>query len=280
MLAQYKQLIRKAFKGQYAIGAFNTSDLEITQAIVEAGEGLRAPVIVNTSEKAIDYAGHKTLSQIILLIGEQAAIPVVLNLDHGRSMSLVKSSLALGYTGVMFDGSRWPFSRNVLMTKKAVQLAHRKGVPCEGELGSIAGKEDYVRGKGALTDPSLAKEFVRKTRVDLLAVAVGTAHGSLPGEHIDIPRLREIHLAIPTTPLVLHGASGTPANQIRQAIKFGVVKVNIDTDLRLAFSSALYKTLRDKTLYDPRQILTPSRIAVKKAVTKKIRLFGSSRKAS
>lgn len=281
MLTTYRKLMERAYREHWAIGAFNTSNLELTQAIVEAAEELKAPVLVNTSEKAIDYAGLEAIAAIVRSLAQRTKAPVVLNLDHGRSYERAKACLGAGYTGIMIDGSKLSYPDNVELTRKVVLLCRRKRVGVEGELGSVGGREDYVAGHVVMTDPAQAADFIRKTGVDLLAVAIGNAHGiPVPDERLDFERLKAIREHSEGTPLVLHGASSTPDRDIRHAIELGVVKINIDTDLRVAFTKALRRKLgADEAMYDPRDLLTEARKAVKEVVKEKIVLFGSAGKA-
>lgn len=281
MLVNSKLILKKAQKGGYAIGQFNTSNLEITQAIIKAAEKMKAPVFVATSEKAIDYAGLDELAGLIKSMAQKVKVPIILHLDHGTSLDIVKKCIQVGYTSVMLDASKRSFNENIRLTKKVVQLAKAKNVSIESELGALAGKEDYIKSlKSIMTDPNQAVEFVKKTGIDSLAVSIGNIHGiPLPYEKLDFIRLKAIQHKV-KIPLVLHGASSTAPAKIKKAIKFGICKINIDTDLRLAFAHSLRKTLaKDKNLFDPRTILASSREAIKKVVKAKIRLFGSRNKA-
>jgi len=282
MLTNYKTWIKQAYKQHFAIGAFNTNNLEMTQAIIEAAEEMRSPVIVQTSEKALDYAGIDEISQIAISLASKARVPIILNLDHGRKLSILKDCLQHGFTAVMYDGSHFPYKRNVKITKKVVQLAKKYKASVEGELGALAGIEDYIKSKKVImTGPIEAKRFIKETGVDILAVSIGNAHGiPTPHEKFDLKRLKEIYLSTKGTPLVLHGASSTAPNKIRSAIKSGISKINIDTDLRLAFTKTLRKTLAgNKKVYDPRAVLTPSKEAMKRVIKQKIKVFGSINKA-
>lgn len=281
MLVNSKQILRKAQKERYAIGQFNTSNLEMTQAIIEAAEKMKAPVIVATSEKALDYAGFEELVSLIKLMATKSRMPIILHLDHGASLDIVKKCIKAGFTSVMMDASKKPFAENIRLTKKVVQLARAKNVSVESELGALAGREDYVVSlKSVMTDPDKAREFVHKTGVDSLAVSIGNIHGiPLSYERLDFTRLNEIRKNV-KIPLVMHGASSTAPAKIKKAIKLGICKINIDTDLRLAFIKTLRKTLaKDKKVYDPRAVLAPSREALKRVVIEKIKLFGSKNKA-
>ncbi|MFA6909175.1 MAG: class II fructose-bisphosphate aldolase [Patescibacteria group bacterium] len=274
--------MRRAYKGGWAIGAFNTSNLETSQAIIEAAEELRAPVIIQTTEKAIGYAGVDVLSGMVKTLAARAHVPVILNLDHGRSLQIAQIAARHGYTALMIDGSKLPFKKNLSITRAVVKVARAYGIGAEGELGTIGGVEDFIHHKSILmTEPEDAQLFVRQTGVDILAVAFGSSHGlPVKGEHLDFTRLAQIRKAIPGVPLVFHGASSTRKDFIKKAIRLGVCKINIDTDIREAFSTALRKKLASDTkVYDTRDILSYAREAVKNVVKEKIRMFGSAHKA-
>jgi fructose-bisphosphate aldolase class II len=306
MIVTSKKVLEKANKGYYAVGAFNTSNLEMTKAIVDAATELRSPVIVQTSSKAINYAGIKELSNIIRVIGKNAKVPVILHLDHGPDINLVKQCLKNNWTSIMIDGSQYDFKKNVAITKKAVQLSHKKRVPVEAEIGKLQGVEGWVSvsEKDAIfTDPREAKLFVKQTRCDSLAIAIGTSHGAYKfkgSSNLDFGRLKEIKEEM-DIPIVLHGASSVPkdivnmANKygaklkdakgvsnahLRKAVKLGINKINTDTDLRIAFDAAIRKELKENPeVFDPRKILAPAIDAIKKIVYQKIKLFGSEGKA-
>jgi len=265
MLVNLNDILPKARKKGYAVGAFNTSNLEITQAILQAAEDLKSPVIVATSEKAIRYAGIENISAMIIGMAKRTQIPVVLHLDHGNSYELCRECVKHGYTSVMIDASHLPFKENVKLTRKVVRYARKRRASVEAEIGRLAGIEDDLKVKGSdaiYTDPDEAKRFALDTGCDALAVAIGTSHGAYkfkgtPKLRIDI--LQEIaHLV--KTPLVLHGASGVkagwinrvnkyggalahtrgvPDHLIKQAVKNGVSKINIDTDLRITFTAGV-----------------------------------------
>lgn len=304
MLANGKPVLAAARKGGYAIGAFNFSNLEQLQAIVEAAEAERSPVFVSTSEGAIQYATMPQLVAMAHTAAKAARVPVVLHLDHGKDPDVVKLAIKSGYTSVMFDGSSRPYGQNLTLTKQLAQLAHRKKVPLEAELGVLRGIEDTVSAsENVLTDPAQVKEFVRATGCDSIAVAIGTSHGvhKFRGlAHLDFQRLREIASAV-SIPIVLHGASGVLPNLVAEAeaygaelgeahgvddqsilnaIKLGVAKVNIDSDLRLAFIDAVRKVIKDSPeTFDPRHILGPAKELMTQVVRQKMRLFGSSGRA-
>ncbi len=304
MLSTGVAVLGKAEKGNYAVGAFNVSNMEILQAVIRAAEAQRSPVIVQTSEGAIDYAGLEQLYTMMLFAAEAASVPVVIHLDHGRDMDVIKQCIKVGYTSIMFDGSHLPFEENVRATRQVVRLAHRRGASVEAELGTIGGAEDKVEAREiVLTDPAVAASFVKRTGCDSLAVAIGTSHGAYKfagAGKLDLARLRLLKRTL-RIPLVLHGASGVPQelvqkiaqyggvlgnpegvpdDQIGQAVRLGINKVNTDTDLRLAFTEALRETIMTKTNeFDPRKMLGPARDAMQKVVERRMQLFGSSGKA-
>ncbi|MBI4148783.1 class II fructose-1,6-bisphosphate aldolase [Candidatus Woesearchaeota archaeon] len=304
MLATLTQVLSKANRQKYAVGAFNTNNMEIVQAIVRAAEKVRSPVIVQTTEGAIEYAGLDTLKCLVLSAAEQSRVPVVLHLDHGKDLTLIRQCMNRGYTSVMIDGSHFPFDKNVKVTRKVVRWARAKGVSVEGELGTIGGAEDLVSSRRILyTEPKTAVDFVDKTGVDALAIAIGTSHGAYKFQGkatLDIKRLADIKRRL-KMPLVLHGASGVPESvvakaekygaklgkpegvpdtQIRLAVKNGINKINTDTDLRLAFDAALREVIATKPdVFDPRKILGPARDCMQQVVEHRIRVFGSANKA-
>lgn len=280
MLVSLTKVLKVAQHQKFAVGAFNAANLEMVQAIISAAEAMHAPVIVQTSEKAIAYAGMKELAAIIMTRAKESPVPVVFHLDHGRTHEVIYDALEAGYTSIMFDGSHLPYEDNVRWTKEMVTRAHKKGISVEAELGKVGGVEDDVSAEEGLTDPGLAAEFVRRTRCDALAIGIGNNHGKpKPGERLHLDCLEHIQRAV-SVPLVLHGASGTPENKIKQAITLGITKINIDTDLRVAFAEAERAFLKkDKDAYDPREILAPGTEAMHEVVKHKIALFGSAMKA-
>lgn len=286
MLTKPHDLFGEALKGDYAVGAFNTSNLEVTQAIVAAAESQGAPVVVQTSEGAIEYAGAKVLANMVKTIAEESMVPVVLHLDHGKSLEVIKQCLELGYGSVMIDASTKDFEENLAVTAEVVRYAHERGVWVEAELGAILGSEGLKKLGGGrtpdemLTNPGQVKEFVQETGVDCLAVSVGTVHGAFTGrEYIRFELLKAIEKEVPHLPLVIHGASGVPAEQIEKVVKGNVCKVNIDTELRLAFAAAVKPYFnRSHEKVDTREMLLPAREAVREVVESKIKMFGSSGK--
>ncbi len=287
MLVHIKDIVAKAKEGNYGIGAFNVANLETTLGVTRAAVKVKAPIIIQVSEKTISYAGLKPITHIVQTIAknEAAGIPVALHLDHGHSFQSVSECINAGFSSIHIDASELPFDENVKITKESVDYAHKHGVWAQGELGKILGKEGLINGdfeklEEFLTDPKQAVEFVKKTGVDTLAISVGTYHGRFKGkEKIYFDRLDEIRKAI-SVPLVLHGASGIPDDELTKAIEHGIQIVNIDTSLRVAFTEKLKETVNKETDYvDPRKILEPSIEAVSEVVTRKIKHLGSNNKA-
>lgn len=278
-----KELVDKAQKGRYAIGAFNCNNMEIVQAIVAAAEAENAPVIIQASQGAIKYAGINYIAGLTQIAAQGAKVPIALHLDHGTSYEQCFQCVENGFSSVMIDGSKHPLADNIALTQRVIAVARPKGVSVEGELGKIGGTEDdiTVSEKEALfTDPLDAERFCRETSVDALAIAIGTAHGQYKGiPQLDFDRLREITKRV-STPIVLHGSSGVPEEAIREAISLGVAKVNIDTNIREAFVAAARKVLEENPAeIDPRKMLGPAREAAIEVIREKIRIFGSSGKA-
>ncbi|MCT4607461.1 MAG: class II fructose-1,6-bisphosphate aldolase [Marinisporobacter sp.] len=301
------QMFKNAREGQYAVGAFNVNNMEIIQGIVEAAKIEKSPLILQVSAGARKYANSIYLKKLVEAAMEDSGLDIVLHLDHGESFEICKACIDDGFSSVMIDGSKYPFEENIALTKKVVEYAHAKGVVVEAELGKLAGIEDAVNvsAKDAtFTDPDEAVEFVERTGVDSLAIAIGTSHGAykFKGEpKLDFERLETITKLLPNTPLVLHGAStvlpefvkhcneyggeipgaqGVPEDMIRKASKLGVCKVNIDTDLRLAMTAAVRKFLvENPSVFDPRKYLGPAREGIQKMVQHKMRnVLGSSNK--
>jgi len=300
-----RDLLVPATQKAYAVGAFNVNNLEVVLAVAEAAVEEKSPAIVAVTPSAIKYGGLVYLSKIVRTAAESASVPMSLHLDHGEDFETASKCVSAGFTSVMIDGSHLTFEQNIELTKKVVDVAHPKSVSVEAELGRLAGVEEKtVEEKEAiLTDPNVAKEFVERTGVDALAVAVGTSHGAYKFKtepKLDFERLKLIRGKI-DIPLVLHGASSVPAwiiekatkygaqlggakgipeEHIKKAISLGIAKINIDTDLRLAFTAAVREVLANSPKeFDPRKILGPAKEAMKEVVKGKMRLFGSSGKA-
>jgi len=306
VLVTNKELLRAARQGKYAVGAFNINNMEFLQAITGAAEELASPAIIALSEGAIKYAGFRNIVEMVTLAAKERTVPISLHLDHGKDMDLIAKCIEGGFTSVMIDGSALPFEENVAVTAAVVEKARPKGVSVEGELGKLAGIEDNVsvaERDAILTDPAQAAEFVKRTGVDALAIAVGTSHGAykFKGDaRLALDRISDIASRVPTL-LVLHGASGVkqenvdianrygaaikgakgvPDDAIVEAIRRGISKVNIDTDMRIAFTAYVRKALAEKPEeIDPRKVLGPGRDAIAAVVREKMKLFGSAGKA-
>ncbi|WP_366923679.1 class II fructose-1,6-bisphosphate aldolase [Metallumcola ferriviriculae] len=282
-LVTMTELLQEAEKGKYAVGAFNCNNMEIVQAIVAAAEEESAPVIIQASQGAIKYAGLEYIVGLVRVAAAGSKVPIALHIDHGTSFEQVMRCIREGFTSVMIDGSKLPLEENIALTNRVLDVARAVGVSVEAELGKIGGTEDDVsvsEREASLTDPEEAKIFVEKTGVDALAIAIGTAHGQYKGEpKLDFDRLEKVRQLV-DVPIVLHGSSGVPSEAIAKAIKIGVSKVNIDTNLREAFVNRTREVLAaNPNEIDPRKILGPAREAMKEVIKEKIRLFGSSQKA-
>lgn len=307
-LVTSKEMFKKAYEGGYAIGAFNVNNMEIIQGITEAAKEVNAPLILQVSAGARKYANHTYLMKLIEAAILETGLPICVHLDHGDTFELCKSCIDGGFTSVMIDGSHHPFEENIKLTKQVVDYAHEKGVVVEGELGRLAGIEDAVNVSekdAAFTDPDQVEEFVKRTGVDSLAIAIGTSHGAykFKGEaklRFDI--LEEIQRRLPGFPIVLHGASsvipefvdkinkyggnmpgakGVPEDMLRKAASMAVCKINIDSDLRLAMTATIREYFaQNPSHFDPRQYLGPARQAIKELVKQKIvNVLGCDNKA-
>ncbi len=298
-LVTSSQMFKKAYEGQYAVGAFNVNNMEIIQGIVDAAKDEKAPLILQVSAGARKYAKHVYLVKLVEAALEDSDLPICLHLDHGEDFEICKACVDGGFTSVMIDGSKHPFEENIALTKKVVEYAHAHGVVVEAELGRLAGVEDAIKvdtRDASYTDPDQAVEFVERTGVDSLAIAIGTSHGAYKFKdtpQLDFARLEKISNMLPGFPLVLHGAStvlpqfvkecndyggtilnaqGVPEEMLLKAGKLGVCKINIDTDLRLAMTASIRKHLAERPSdFDPRQYLGPAREAIKAMVTHKVK---------
>ena len=295
-----KEMFRKAYDGGYAIGAFNVNNMEIVQGITEAAAELRAPLILQVSKGARAYANHTYLMKLVEAAVIETGLPICLHLDHGDSFELCKSCIDGGFTSVMIDASSKPFEENIAITKQVVEYAHDHGVVVEAELGTLAGIEDEVKveeGHASYTRPEEVQEFVERTGCDSLAIAIGTSHGAYKFKPGTKPQLRfdvleAVEKNLPGFPIVLHGSSsipqnfvdeinkyggnmpgaiGVPEDQLRQAARSAVCKINIDSDLRLAMTATIRKYFAEHPAdFDPRQYLKPARAAIKEMVKHKI----------
>ncbi|MGI6284234.1 class II fructose-1,6-bisphosphate aldolase [Neomoorella humiferrea] len=279
-LVTLAEVLQEADAKGYAVGAFNCNNMEIVQAIIGAAEAEGAPVIIQASQGAIKYAGLQYITSLVRTAAAGTRVPVVLHLDHGTDFEQVLRCLRAGFTSVMIDGSKYPLEENIALTRRVVEIAHAMGASVEGELGRIGGTEDHVsvsEREATMTVPEEAARFVAETGVDALAVAIGTAHGRYKGKpQLDFERLAAIDGLI-NTPIVLHGSSGVPDEDIRRAVELGVRKINIDTDIRIAFVEAMRRALADNPEeIDPRKVLGPARDAATSVIRHKMRVFGSA----
>ncbi|QZA32975.1 class II fructose-1,6-bisphosphate aldolase [Hydrogenibacillus sp. N12] len=282
-LVAMTELMRRAKRERFAVGQFNMNNLEFVQAIMEAAELERAPLIFGVSEGALKYMGERYVVALARAAVEGSDIPVVLHLDHGSSFESVMRAIRAGFTSVMFDGSHLPFEENVRLTREIVRVAHAMGVSVEGEIGRIGGVEDDLSvedEEAQITRPEEAIRFFEETGVDALAISVGTAHGIYKGRpKIRFHVIEAVARAI-EAPIVLHGGSGVPEEDVRQAIALGVGKINVNTENQVAMTETIKRIFAEKPdVYDPRKYLGPARDAMREVVRAKMRLFGSSGKA-
>ena len=287
-----EKFVQAARDNGYAVGGFNTNNLEWTQAILRAAEAKKAPVLIQTSMGAAKYmGGYKVARNLIANLVESMGItvPVAIHLDHGHYNDALEC-IRVGYTSVMFDGSHLPVEENLKLAKDVVEKAHAKGISVEAEVGTIGGEEDGIIGKGELAPIEDAKAMV-ETGIDFLAAGIGNIHGPYPAnwEGLDLDHLQKLTEALPGFPIVLHGGSGIPDEQIQAAIKLGVAKVNVNTECQIAFANATRKFARDyeaneaeydkKKLFDPRKFLADGVKAIQASVEERIDVFGSEGKA-
>lgn len=275
-------LLQAAARSNYAVPAFNFHSLVDLQAILRAAEEEAAPVIVMASEGTIEFAGVGYIQGMAEAAAEEVKIPFALHLDHARSRDNVIRCLRYGFTSIMFDGSRYPLEENIELTRWVTDICHRAGVPVEGELGRIPGVEEDIevaQDEAGLTDPDTVAEYVEKTQVDALAVAIGSAHGFYKGEpKLDFDRLQAIR-KMTDVPLVLHGGTGIPDEMVKKAIELGIRKVNIGTEVKWAYTDGMRQNTRDKEIVDPRHVLTPTKERIAEVVRQKIRLCGAAGRA-
>jgi tagatose 1,6-diphosphate aldolase GatY/KbaY len=274
------EIMKKAQEGHYAVGAFNVENMEMVQAVVAAAEEMHSPVIMQTTPSTVKYAGLDYFLANASVAAARADVPVAMHLDHGDSFGLAMQALRAGYTSVMIDGSKLPLDDNIKLTKSVVAACEPSYIPVEGEIGTLGGKEDDLSGKPVYTEPADAKKFVESTGVTSLAVAIGTAHGVYKGiPKLDVNRLSEIR-AVVEIPLVLHGTSGVPDDQVRDCVNRGICKVNYATDLRIAFSNGVKQYLKENPdAFDPKKYSAVGRDLVKKYVMQKMEVVGSAGKA-
>jgi fructose-bisphosphate aldolase, class II len=300
-LATLKQVLGEAKKRHYGVGAFNVNNMEQVQGIMQAARETNSPVIIQASKGALKYTNLVYLKHLMqAAVEENPNIPIVMHLDHGDSLDTVKKAIGLGFSSVMIDASAHPFEENVKITREVVEYAHKHGVSVEGELGTLGGIEEDVANSVKLTDPNKAKEFVKLTGVDALAIAIGTSHGAYKFKSkpkLAIPLVAKISHKV-NIPLVMHGASsvpvelrneinkyggkmpnamGVPISSIQAAIRNGICKINNDTDIRMAMTASIRKTYHDHPeIFDPRDYLGPGRDAITKLIISKMKAFGTS----
>ena len=286
-LVTSKEMLKKAQKGRYAVGAFNANNMEIIQAIIETAEEEKAPAILQASQGAIEYAGLDSIVAMVKVMAEKVTVPIALHLDHGTDYYQNIKCLRAGFTSLMFDGSKLPFEENVKITKKVVEVAHTCDIPVEAELGQIGKMGDsdepgvaLEKVKETMADPYEAAKFVELTKIDFLAAAVGTIHGCrTPFAKLDIPRIEKIR-ELTDVPLVLHGASGVNDEEVRKGISAGICKINIDTRIRMIFTKKIRETIKmNPQEIDPRKLLGPAKEAAKEAIRERMRVFGCCGKA-
>lgn len=283
-LVSMKEMLIKAREGHYAVGQFNINNLEWTEAILDEAQALNAPVILGVSEGAAKYMGGWLVVSAMVkayIKSKNITVPVALHVDHGSSFEVVKAAIDAGFSSVMIDASHFPFEENIEITKKVVEYAHAKGVSVEAELGRVGGQEDHVVAETMYADPEECRILVEKTGIDCLAPALGSVHGPYHGE----PKLGFDEMAyindLLKMPLVLHGGSGIPDEQLRKAIDRGTAKINVNTESQQAWTAIVREVLeKDKNVYDPRKIIGPGKEGIKNVVRAKCEVFGCINKAN
>jgi fructose-bisphosphate aldolase class II len=282
--ASFKEVLLDAYRNGYAVGQFNMNNLEFTQAIIEAANEEKSPVILGVSEGAAKYMGLEYTVAMARVAMEMSKVPVILHLDHGPNLEMVMKCIRAGFSSIMIDASHYELEKNIAICKQVVDLCHPLGIEVEGELGRIGGTEDDLtvdEREATLAIPEEAKRLVEESGIDALAPAIGSAHGPYKGKpELAFDRLAEIKKLLPNTPLVLHGGSGIPDEDIKKAISLGVAKINVNTENQQAMTAVIREILgKDEKVYDPRKYLKPAREAIKETVKQKMRLFGSSGRA-
>lgn len=275
-LVTSKKMLLDAQKGGYAVGAFNVENMEMVKAVIAAAEELNSPVMLQTTPSTVKYGSLETYAAIVAAEAKKATVPVCLHLDHGNSYELAMAAIEAGYSSVMIDGSHESLENNIAITKKVVEDAEKKEIPVEAELGKVGGKEDDLEAEADMnTDPIEAKQFVDRTRVSSLAIAIGTAHGFYAGAPVlDKERVSEIK-ALVSVPLVLHGASGLSNEEIKECVNRGMCKVNFATELRVAYTDAVKRLLEEKPeTFDPKKIGEVGMLAVKELAVNRMKVCG------
>ncbi len=280
-LVTSEKMLLDAQKGGYAVGAFNVENMEMVKAVIAAAEELKAPVMLQTTPSTVKYASLETYAAIVAAEAKKASVPVCLHLDHGNSYELAIAAMEAGYTSVMIDGSHESFEDNIAVSKQVTDVAKEKGIPVEAELGKVGGKEDDLEAEADTnTDPAEAKEFVERTGVSSLAIAIGTAHGFYAGTPVlDKVRVSEIREVV-DVPLVLHGASGLTDEDVKECVQRGICKVNFATELRAAYTGAAKKLLVEAPdTFDPKKFGVVGMAAVKELVKSRMLVCGCDKKA-
>ncbi|WP_288925241.1 class II fructose-1,6-bisphosphate aldolase [uncultured Trichococcus sp.] len=282
-LVSMTDMLNKALEGKYAVGQFNINNLEWTQAVLQAAQEEKSPVILGVSEGAAKYmGGHLVVAAMTnaLLETMDITVPVALHLDHGTSFESCKSAIDAGYSSVMIDKSHYPIDENIAQTKLVVEYAHSKGASVEAEIGTVGGTEDGITGGIQYADPAECLRLTTETAIDALAAALGSVHGPYSGEPVlGFDEMKEIS-ELTHKPLVLHGGSGIPEHQIKKAIEFGHSKINVNTECQQVFTAAVREKLAaDANVYDPRKVIGPGKEAIIAVVKERMQVFGSSNKA-
>lgn len=283
-LVSMKEMLIKAREGHYAVGQFNINNLEWTEAILDEAQALNAPVILGVSEGAAKYMGGWLVVSAMVkayIKSKNITVPVALHVDHGSSFEVVKAAIDAGFSSVMIDASHFPFEENIEITKKVVEYAHAKGISVEAELGRVGGQEDHVVAETMYADPEECRVLVEKTGIDCLAPALGSVHGPYHGEpKLGFDEMDYINKLL-KMPLVLHGGSGIPDEQLRKAIDRGTAKINVNTESQQAWTAIVREVLeKDKNVYDPRKIIGPGKEGIKNVVRAKCEVFGCINKAN
>lgn len=280
MFVTSTEMLKKAQEGKYAVGAFNCENMEMAQAIIAAAEELQAPVMLQTTSSTLKYAEPSVYCANVRALAEAASVPVCMHLDHGNSYALCAKAIRAGYTSIMIDGSKLPLEENIALTKQVVDLCAPIGVPVEGELGQVGGKEDDVEGEAGYTIPAEAVRFEAETGLSSMAVGVGTAHGFYATTPVLNTELVSTLKGMLTVPMVLHGASGLSDAAVQECIERGICKVNFATELRAAYTNAIREVLAEQpTAIDPKVYGKVARQRVKELVMNRIRVCGSAGKA-